>query len=94
MNKPADLQQLPSVPLWINGKPCDASSQRASEITNPATGKVTKTIPFCNAADIDAAVHATTAAFQAWRDAPVLRRARVLMKFRELLKANRNELGE
>ena len=46
MNKPADLQQLPSVPLWINGKPCDASSQRASEITNPATGKVTKTILF------------------------------------------------
>ena len=87
-------QKLPSVPLWIDGKPCAASSARAGEITNPATGKVTKTIPFCNAADIDKAVQAATKALPAWRDAPVLRRARVLMKFRELLEANRTELAQ
>ena len=35
-----------------------------------------------------------TKALPAWRDAPVLRRARVLMKFRELLEANRSELAQ
>ena len=93
MNKPADVK-LPVVPMWIDGKPRVASSTRSGEIMNPATGKVTKTIPFCNAADIDAAVQAATKALPAWRDAPVLRRARVLMKFRELLEANRAELAQ
>ena len=93
MGQSAD-NKLPVVPLWINGKAQAASGTRSGEITNPATGKVTKTVPFCNAADIDAAVQAATKALPAWRDAPVLRRARVLMKFRELLEANRNELAQ
>ncbi|NQU55833.1 MAG: CoA-acylating methylmalonate-semialdehyde dehydrogenase, partial [Rhodospirillales bacterium] len=41
-----------------------------------------------------AAVQAALRALPAWRDAPVLRRARVLMKFRELLEANRAELAQ
>ena len=39
-------------------------------------------------------MQAATKALPAWRDAPVLRRARVLMKFRELLEANRAELAQ
>jgi len=93
MNKPVDMQNLQSVPLWIGGKRQAASSQRAGEVTNPASGRVTKRVPFCNAADIDAAVQAASRAFPAWRDAPPLRRARILMRFRELLDAHRDELA-
>ncbi|MCE9639916.1 MAG: aldehyde dehydrogenase family protein, partial [Betaproteobacteria bacterium] len=88
MNKPVDVQTLQSVPLWIDGKHKQASSTRAGDITNPATGQVTRRVPFCNAADIDAAVQAAQRAFPAWRDTPALRRARILMRFRELLDAN------
>ena len=93
MNKPVDMQTLQSVPLWIDGKHKPASSTRAGDITNPATGQVTKRVPFCNAADIDAAVQAAQRAFPAWRDTPALRRARILMRFRELLDANKDELA-
>jgi malonate-semialdehyde dehydrogenase (acetylating)/methylmalonate-semialdehyde dehydrogenase len=93
MNKPADIQQVPSVPLWIDGKLRAATSTRSGEVMNPATGRVAKSIPFCNAADIDTAVQAASRAFPGWRDTPPLRRARILMRFRELLDANKDELA-
>ena len=94
MNKPVDMQTVPAVPLWIDGKHQPASSARAGEITNPATGYVTRRVPFCNAADIDAAVQAAHRAFPAWRDTPPLRRARILMRFRELMeKTGTNSRG-
>ena len=93
MNKPVELKTVPSVSLWIDGRQKTASSARAGDITNPATGLVTKRVPFCNAADIDAAVQSAQRAFPGWRDTPPLRRARILMRFRELLDANKDELA-
>ena len=93
MNKPADMQTVQAVPLWIDGREKAAASTRAGDITNPATGRVTKRVPFCNAADIDAAVQAAQRAFPAWRDTPPLRRARILMRFRELLESSKDELA-
>jgi len=93
MNKPVDMQSTQAVPLWIDGKHKPATSTRAGDVTNPATGRVIKRVPLCNSADIDAAVQAAQRAFPAWRDAPSLRRARVLMRFRELLEANRDQLA-
>src|SRR5450631_2613449 len=94
MNKPVEMQNVQTVPLWIDGKHRQATSARSGEITNPATGRVIKRVPFCNAADIDAAVQSAQRAFPAWRDSPPLRRARILMRFRELLEANKDELAK
>jgi malonate-semialdehyde dehydrogenase (acetylating)/methylmalonate-semialdehyde dehydrogenase len=75
---------LPVVPLWIDGKATPAASTRSGPVTNPATGQVIRTVPFANAADVDAAVRAAAAAFPVWRDTTALRRARILTRFREL----------
>ena len=93
MNKPVDMQNIQMVPLWIDGKRQQASGARSGDVTNPATGRVTGRVPFCNAADIDAAVQSAQRAFPAWRDSPPLRRARILMRFRELLDQNKDELA-
>src|SRR5450759_3774057 len=93
MNKPVEMQNVQTMPLWIGGKHKQATSTRAGEITNPATGRVIGRVPFCNAADIDAAVQSAQRAFPAWRDSPPLRRARVLMRFRELLDQNKDQLA-
>ena len=93
MNKPVDMQNIQMVPLWIDGKHKQAAGARSGEVTNPATGRVIRRVPFCNAADIDAAVQSAQRAFPAWRDAPPLRRARILMRFRELLDQNRDQLA-
>src|SRR5258706_556550 len=91
MNKPAELK-LETVPLWIHGKPV-APSGRHGEVFNPATGQVTKRVPFADAGIVDSAVKAATAAFPEWRDTPPLRRARVMQKFLQLLHANQKELA-
>ena len=98
MNKPLDSKLLvpasiPTVGYWINGKKSAATSTRSGEVTNPATGAVTKHISFANAADIDTAVQAAKAAFPAWRSTPPLRRARVMQKFLALMQANTHELA-
>src|SRR5687767_15088654 len=81
------------VDLWIGGKRQRASASRHGDVMNPATGKVVRRVPLCNAADIDAAVRAATAALPGWRDTPPLRRARVMHKFLQLLQAHQKELA-
>ena len=93
MNKPVENQMVRNIPLWVNNKPAQATSTRMGEVTNPATGAVTGKVPLCNEADVDTAVKAAQAAFPAWRDTPPLRRARILMKYRELIDAHRDELA-
>ena len=93
MNKPTDIEAPETVALWVNGRTQKASSARSGDVTNPATGRIVRQVPFCNEADISAAVAAAKAAFPAWRDTPPLRRARVLMRYRELIDAHRDELA-
>ena len=87
-----DLTTLERIPLWIGGKPVSATTSRYGEVTNPATGEVIRHVPLANAADVDLAVKAAADALPAWRAAPALRRARVMMRFRDLLEANKKEL--
>ncbi len=89
-----DLTTLQRLPLWIGGRAVAAQTTRYGEVTNPATGEVVRHVPFANAADVDAAVKAASEAFPAWRAAPPLRRARVLMRFRELLDAHKKDIAK
>ncbi|HZQ61835.1 MAG TPA: CoA-acylating methylmalonate-semialdehyde dehydrogenase [Casimicrobiaceae bacterium] len=88
-----EITTLERLPLWIGGKAVAARTQRYGEITNPATGEVIRHVPFANRDDVDAAVAAARAAFPEWRAAPALRRARILMRFRELLDARKKSLA-
>jgi malonate-semialdehyde dehydrogenase (acetylating)/methylmalonate-semialdehyde dehydrogenase len=91
MNKPDE--GVASVDLWIAGKRQRASAARHADVTNPATGKVARRVPLCNAQDIDAAAKAAAAALPGWRDTPPLRRARVMQKFLQLLQAHQKDLA-
>ena len=82
----------PTVPFWINGKEAPPRSTRQGEATNAATGQVVRKVPFANAEDDDAAEQAAGAAFPAWRATPPLRRARILMRFRDLLERHTSEI--
>ncbi len=93
MNKPVEARGAASVDLWIGGKRQPAMSPRYGDITNPALGRAIRRVPFCNAADIDAAVKSAAAALPAWSDTPPVRRARVMQKFLQLLQANQKDLA-
>jgi malonate-semialdehyde dehydrogenase (acetylating)/methylmalonate-semialdehyde dehydrogenase len=88
-----DLTTLERLPLWIAGGAKAATTTRYGEVTNPATGEVIRHVPLCNAADVDGAVAAATAALPDWAAQPPLRRARILMRFRELMEAHKKDLA-
>jgi malonate-semialdehyde dehydrogenase (acetylating)/methylmalonate-semialdehyde dehydrogenase len=57
-------------------------------VYNPSTGDVIAECPVGGAAEVDAAVNAAAAAFPAWRDTPVIERARYLFRYRHLVEEN------
>ena len=96
VDKPLPSQSVAtaaSVPFWIDGRRVGPRSTRSGNVTNPATGEVTRTVPFAGGEDVDLAVRAAVAAFPAWRSTPPLRRARILTRFRELMEQHQKELA-
>ena len=78
---------------WINGTLDTQSSKRSGEVFNPATGKVTKTVAFADAATVDRAVNAATEAFTTWRHSSLTKRTQVLFAFRELVQQNKEKIA-
>lgn len=79
---------------FINGKEVKGSSGRTTEIFNPATGEVQATVALASKAELDHAVSLAAKAQPKWASTNPQRRARVLMKFVELLHNNMDKLAE
>src|SRR5918996_6576829 len=78
---------------WINGRTVDAGPERTGAVYDPATGQQTAQVAYATGSEVDAAVTAAQAAYPAWRDTSVVKRARVMFRFLELLQRNRDELA-
>ncbi|TKC88792.1 CoA-acylating methylmalonate-semialdehyde dehydrogenase [Trinickia terrae] len=78
---------------FIDGKRVSGSGERSQPVFNPATGARARKLLLGEAADVDAAVTSANAAFPAWRDTPPIRRARVMLRFLELMNKHRDELA-
>mgnify|MGYP000388490257 CR=1 FL=1 len=79
---------------FIGGKQVAGTSGRTSNVYNPATGEVQATVALASDAEMDAAVQSAKAAQPKWAATNPQRRARVFMKFVQLLNDNMNELAE
>ena len=78
---------------WINGALDTKKPERMGDIYNPATGKVTGSVAFGNAATVDTAVAAATVAFAEWRHSSLTKRTQVLFAFRELVQQNKEKIA-
>ena len=78
---------------WINGALDTSKPERSGDVYNPATGKVSKTVAFGNAATVDSAVTAATNAFVEWRHSSLTKRSQVLFAFRELVLQNKEKIA-
>ncbi|MGU7785304.1 CoA-acylating methylmalonate-semialdehyde dehydrogenase [Burkholderia sp. PU8-34] len=78
---------------FIHGARTDGTGTRTQPIFNPATGAPARTLLLGEAADVDAAVASAKAAFPAWSNTPPIRRARVMLRFLELMNRHRDELA-
>ncbi|MCK0167019.1 CoA-acylating methylmalonate-semialdehyde dehydrogenase [Jannaschia sp. S6380] len=78
---------------WIDGAQVDGSG-RTADVYNPATGEVQAKVALASSQEMDRAVEVAAAAQPAWAAVNPQRRARVLMKFVELLNRDMDKLAE
>ena len=78
---------------YVGGKWTPSQAREFVNVHNPAVGSVIAKTPLSTRADLDAAVQAAAKAFPAWRDTPVVQRARTLFKFVNLLEQHYDEIA-
>jgi malonate-semialdehyde dehydrogenase (acetylating)/methylmalonate-semialdehyde dehydrogenase len=78
---------------YVGGRWVESRASEHLDVHNPATGEVIAKTPLSAAQDLDAAVQSAKAAFPAWRDTPVVVRARAMFRFKQLLEDHFEELA-
>jgi len=89
----AAINAIRKVGNWINGEIVESSSNRYGDVFESATGERCAEVVMSNESDVDAAVAAAQAAFEGWSKTPVLRRARVMFKLKELIERDKDEIA-
>jgi malonate-semialdehyde dehydrogenase (acetylating)/methylmalonate-semialdehyde dehydrogenase len=82
------------IPHFINGQRTNGQSTRTADVLNPSTGEVQAQVLLASAADVDTAVAGAAQAQLQWAAFNPQRRARVMMRFVELVNQNVDELAE
>ncbi|NVD97482.1 CoA-acylating methylmalonate-semialdehyde dehydrogenase [Massilia sp. BJB1822] len=84
---------VPSVKLLINGEFVESATQQWRDVVNPATQEVLARVPFATPAEVEAAVASAKQAFLTWRRTPIGARARIFLKYQQLIRENMKELA-
>ncbi|MEB3330164.1 MAG: aldehyde dehydrogenase family protein [Candidatus Sericytochromatia bacterium] len=80
---------------WVNGEPRPGDAGKTLAVHNPATAAVLAHVAVASEADVDAAVSAARTAFEgAWARTSAQKRARMLGKLADLLRANLDAVAE
>ena len=84
---------IPNVPLLIGGRLVPSTTERWRDLVNPATQEVIARVPMATKAEVEAAVDSAKVAFKTWRKAPIGQRARIFLKYQQLIRENMKELA-
>ena len=91
--KAINLNAIRNVTNWVNGELVDTHSDRWIDVFDSATGEKCAQVVMSTEADVDVALAAAKAALPGWSNTPVLRRARVMFKLKELIERDRAEIA-
>ncbi len=84
---------VPSVKLLINGEFVESKTTQWRNVVNPATQEVLARVPFATPDEIEAAVAAAKEAFKTWRKTAIGTRARIFLKYQQLIRDHMGELA-
>ena len=84
---------IKDVPLLIDGQFVSSTSRESREVINPATQKVLARVPFATAEEVQRAVASAKAAFATWRKTPIGARARIFLRYQQLIREHVSELA-
>ena len=86
------MSNLPIMKPYINGQYIDSKSDKFNTIYDPSTGKAIAQVPCCTKDEVEAAIAAAKAAYPAWKNTPVRKRAAIMMKLHHLIERDMDEL--
>ncbi len=86
------MNQLPVMKPYIGGQWIESESQKFTTIYDPSTGHAIAQVPQCTGAEVEAAIAAAKAAYPAWKNVPVRNRASIMLKLRNLIERDKDEL--
>lgn len=81
------------IPLLIDGEFVQSKTSQWRDVINPATQEVLARVPFATADEIEAAIEAARKAFVTWRKTPIGTRARIFLRYQQLIRENMKELA-
>lgn len=81
------------VKLLIGGVWVESAATEWRDVVNPATQQVLARVPLATAQEVNAAVAAAQAAFKTWRKTPIGARARIFLKYQQLIREHMQELA-
>ncbi|MCO5786665.1 methylmalonate-semialdehyde dehydrogenase (CoA acylating) [Pseudomonas sp. G11-1] len=84
---------IPTIKLLINGEFIESKTDQWRDVINPATQEVLARVPFATQDEINAAVASAKDAFKTWRKTPIGARARIFLKYQQLIRENIKELA-
>ena len=70
-----------------------SAASRSTNVFNPSTGKAIARVPLCTADETSAVITAAHEAFPKWAETPVVERARLMFRYRELLMKHFDEIA-
>ena len=85
---------MSNISHYINGSIKEGASGRFQDVFNPATGEVSHQVALADLNEVNEAVAAAKAAWAQWAAFPVLRRARIMDKFKNIVNERADELAE
>ena len=91
--KAEEVGTIRKVRNWIDGALQTAESDRWADVFDSATGEKCAEVVMSSQADVAEALAAAHAALPEWSRTPVLRRARIMFKLKELIERDRAEIA-
>jgi malonate-semialdehyde dehydrogenase (acetylating)/methylmalonate-semialdehyde dehydrogenase len=94
VSAPETNSSLKSVPILSRGSWIEVAADRSDKVFNPSTGQAIARVPLCSASQTKEVVQSAVDAFDDWNETPVVERARLMFKLRQLMEARFNEIAE
>lgn len=94
MTTMTQTEAIPKLPLLCAGKWIESKTDRWGDVFNPSRGTRIAQVPLCDAGEVNEVVKAAADALPGWADVPVVERARVMFKFRQICLDRFNDLAQ
>lgn len=84
---------LDPVPIFEGGKWVECTTERTGHVFNPSTGQAIAEVPLCSAEQTRSVVQSAVDAFGEWKETPVVERARLMFRVRQIMESQFNEIA-